>query len=135
MAATFVQSQRAADQLLDQAEKQVGTAARLNIELGAAVVNQQVDRAENLYGQVNTYLGLASTSLSSARQEISDAARQASIPEELQSVQALSARATVVDNQIGSIRNSANASIAALERVRYDIENNIPVPPANSERR
>lgn len=132
MAATFIQSQAAANTNLNQAQTQLTTATRLNGELGAAVATRQVARAETLYGQVNTFLGLASTSNGKAYTEINDMARQANGPIENQSTRTASTVYQNIQDGINSVRTSSSALLNQLNDQRYNEANNTPKPPVDS---
>ena len=132
MAATFVSSQSAAITSLDQAQRQLGTAVRLTGDLASAVATQSVTRAENLFGQVNTYLGLAQTSNSRAFAEIQDMARQSTNEPERQNTRSLSARYDTIQQGIDTTRQEASALINRLNSVRYDEINNTPRGSADS---
>jgi len=132
MAATFVQSQSQALTFLNQADKQLDTANRLIGTLGAAVATQQVARAENLYGQANTYLGLATTSNSNAQTQINDMATQSVVPPEADATRSLSARSQDITRGIDAARASSNALLRTLDTVRYNERFNVAVPAASS---
>lgn len=132
MAATFLLSQTAAITNLDQAERQLGTAQRLTGDLAGAVATRSVGRAETIYGQVNTYLGLARTSNSRAFAEVQDMAQQSSNQIERQNTRSLSARSEAIGSAIEVTQAEANGLINQLQQVRYDEDNNQPRPPANS---
>ena len=132
MAATFVQSQSLALTFLNQADKQLDTANRLIGTLGAAVATQQVARAENLYGQANTYLGLATTSNSNAQTQINDMATQSVVPPEADATRSLSARSQDITRGIDAARASSNALLRTLDTVRYNERFNVAVPAASS---
>lgn len=132
MAATFILSQSAAIVNLDQADRQLGTAVRLTGDLGAAVATRSVTRAENLFGQVNTYLGLAESSNSRAFAQIQDMGRQSTNELERQNTRSLSARYDVVQAGINGTRREASALINRLNTVRYDEANNRPRASADS---
>ena len=132
MASTFFLSSQAADRFLNQAERQLETARKVNGELAAAVAVNNTQRAENLYGQVNTFLGLATTSNSSAKSEINDMARDAKVEPERQLVQTYSARSRDIDTGVESVRNTSNRLIGELKRDTYNLENNTPRPPVTS---
>jgi hypothetical protein len=135
MAATFVQSQSQALTFLNQADKQLDTANRLIGTLGAAVATQQVTRAENLYGQANTYLGLATTSNSNAQTQINDMARQSVVPPEADATRSLSARSQDITRGIDAARASSNALLRTLDTVRYNQRFNevVPAPSSSGE--
>jgi hypothetical protein len=132
MADTFVQSQSQALTFLNQADKQLDTANRLIGTLGAAVSTQQVQRAENLYGQANTYLGLATTSNSNAQEQINDMARQSVVPPEADATRSLSARSQDITRGIDAARASSNALLRTLDTIRYNEQFNAVVPAASS---
>jgi len=132
MAATFVQSQSQALTFLNQADKQLDTANRLIGTLGAAVATQQVTRAENLYGQANTYLGLATTSNSNAQTQINDMATQSVVPPEADATRSLSARSQDITRGIDAARASSNALLRTLDTVRYNERFNAVVPAPSS---
>jgi hypothetical protein len=132
MAATFVQSQSQALTFLNQADKQLDTANRLIGTLGAAVATQQVTRAENLYGQANTYLGLATTSNSNAQTQINDMATQSVVPPEADATRSLSARSQDITRGIDAARASSDALLRTLDTVRYNERFNAVVPTASS---
>ena len=132
MAQTFVLSQRQAESYLNQAQKQLGTAENLNGELAASVAVQNVTRAENLYGQVNTFLGLAQTNNSKAGSEISAMATQATVEPERQLVQAFTTVQKNIQDGINSVRRSSQNLLARLNETRYNEANNVPTPPADS---
>jgi hypothetical protein len=132
MAATFVLSQSAAVSNLDQAERQLGTAVRLTGDLASAVATRSVTRAETLFGQVNTYLGLAETSNSRAFTQIQDMGRQSTNELERQNTRSLSARYDSVQQGITSTRREASQLINNLNQIRYDEANNRPRGSADS---
>ena len=135
MAATFVQSQSQALTFLNQADKQLDTANRLIGTLGAAVATQQVTRAENLYGQANTYLGLATTSNSNAQTQINDMATQSVVPSEADATRSLSARSQDITRGIDAARASSNALLRTLDTIRYNERFNevVPAPSSSGE--
>jgi hypothetical protein len=132
MADTFLQSQSQALTYLNQAEKQLDTASRLNGTLGAAVATQQVQRAESLYGQVNTYLGLATTSNSNAQTQINNMAAQSVVSVEIEATRSLSARSQDISRGIDAVRASSTELLQTLNTVRYNEQFNTPVPAASS---
>jgi hypothetical protein len=132
MAQTFVLSQRQAESFLNLAQKQLNTAENLNGELAASVAVQNVPRAENLYGQVNTFLGLAQTNNSNAGSEISAMATQATVEPERQLVQAFTGVQKNIQDGINSVRRSSQNLLARLNETRYNEANNVPTPPADS---
>ena len=132
MAQTFVLSQRQAESYLNQAQKQLNTAENLNGELAASVAVQNVPRSENLYGQVNTFLGLAQTNNSKAGSEISAMATQATVEPERQLVQAFTTVQKNIQDGINSVRRSSQSLLTQLNETRYNEANNVPTPPADS---
>jgi len=132
MAQTFPLSQRQADTYLNQAQKQLGTAQSLNDSLAASVAVQNVPRSENLYGQVNTFLGLAQTNNSKAGAEISDMARQATVEPQRQLVQTFTAIQKNIQDGINSVRLSSQNLLNRLNQTRYNEANNTPVLPSDS---
>lgn len=132
MAQTFVLSQREADKYLNLAQTQLSTAQNLNGELAASVAVRNVPRAENLYGQVNTFLGLAQTNNSKAGSEISDMARQAVVEPERQLVQTFTAIQKNIQDGINSVRSSSQRLFNQLNETRYNEANNVPTPPGVS---
>lgn len=132
MAATFLLSQSAANTNLNQAERQLATADRLTGDLGSAVATRQVGKAENIYGQVNTYLGLATTSNSRALTEINDMATQSTNVAETQITQSFAARYRDIQAGINATRFTASGLLNRLNQVRYDEQNNVPVPAVSS---
>jgi hypothetical protein len=132
MAVTFLQSQSQALTYLNQAEKQLGTATRLIGTLGAAVSTRQVQRAENLYGQVNTYLGLATTSNSNAQVQINDMAKLSVVSPEIEATRSLTARSQDITRGIDAARQSSTSLIRTLDTVRYDEQFNVVSPAASS---
>jgi hypothetical protein len=132
MALTFFLSSQAADRFLNQAERQLDTARKVSGELAAAVAVNNVQRSEKLYGQVNTFLGLTTTSNSSAKREINDMARDARLEPERQLVQTYTARSRDIDTGIESVRSTSTRLIGELNRDTYNLENNTPRPPVTS---
>ena len=132
MAVNFFLSSQAAERFLNQADRQLTTARRVNGELAAAVAVQNVQRAENLYGQVNNFLGLATTNNNSAKREISDMARDARIEPERELVQVYTARAKEIDTGINGVRISATQLITDLGQKRYNEQYNTPRPAVTS---
>lgn len=132
MADTFLQSQTAATTYLNQAQNQLATAVRLDGELASAVATRQVTRAENLYGQVNTFLGLATTSNNTAYVKINDMARSASNPIENQETLAATAIYRSIQDGINSVRTSSSSLLNQLNDIRYNETYNVPTPAANS---
>jgi hypothetical protein len=132
MAINFFLSSKAAERFLNQAEKQLDTARRVNGELAAAVATRNVQRSENLYGQVNNFLGLATTNNNSAKREISDMARDAVIEPERELVQVYTARTKDIDTGINGVRLSSTQLITELGQARYNEQNNAPRPAVTS---
>jgi len=132
MAQTFVLSQRQAEGYLNQAQKQLDTAENLNGQLAASVAVQNVPRAESLYGQVNTFLGLAQTNNSKAGTEISAMATQATVEPERQLVQAYTTVQKNIQDGINSVRRSSQNLLTRLNETRYNQANNVPIPPGDS---
>jgi hypothetical protein len=132
MAQTFLRSRQQADSFLNQAKTQLNTAENLNGELAASVAVQNISRSENLYGQVNTFLGLAQTNNSRAGAEISDMARQATVEPERQLVQTFTTIQKNIQDGINSVRFSSQNLINRLSQTRYNEANNVPVLPASS---
>ena len=132
MAINFFLSSQAAERFLNQAEKQLDTARRVNGELAAAVAVRNVQRSENLYGQVNNFLGLATTNNSNAKREISDMARDAVIEPERQLVQVYTARSKDIDTGINGVRLTSTQLIADLGQARYNEQYNTPRPAVTS---
>lgn len=132
MAVNYISSERQAKTFLDQAEKQLSTAQRLNGDLSAAVAVTNVQRSENLYGQVNTFLGLARTNARSAGTEISDMARQATTEPQRETVQVFTAIQKNIISGIESIGASSRRLIDKLRADTYDQQKNEATPAANS---
>lgn len=132
MAATFIQSQSSAVINLDQADRQLATAVRLTGDLASAVATQSVTRAENLFGQVNTYLSLSESSNDKAYREIQDMARLSTNSLERENTRILTARYTATEQGIATTRQEASSLIARLNQVRYDEANNTPRSAADS---
>jgi hypothetical protein len=132
MAQNFLTSQREADKYLNLAQIQLSTAQNLNGELAASVAVQNVPRSENLYGQVNTFLGLAQTNNSKAGGEINDMARQATVEPERQLVQTFTAIQRNIQDGINSVRSSSQRLINQLTQTRYNEANNTPTLPGVS---
>jgi hypothetical protein len=132
MAQTFLTSQREADKYLNLAQIQLSTAQNLNGELAASVAVQNVPRSENLYGQVNTFLGLSQTNNSKAGGEINDMARQATVEPERQLVQTFTAIQRNIQDGINSVRSSSQRLINQLTQTRYNEANNTPTLPSAS---
>lgn len=132
MAASFIQSQTQAISFLDQAQRQLGTAVRLTGDLSAAVATRSIPRSELLFGQVNTYLGLAQTSNTRAFGEIQDMARQSTIEPERQETRILSERYQNIQKGIDGTRQLTGQLSQTLDDIRYDEANNVPRGDADS---
>lgn len=132
MAINFTLSKTAAGNFLNQAEKQLETATRLDGQLAASVATVQVNRAENLYGQVNTFLGLARTSNSKAFTEINDMGRYAVGPEQNQETRNYSTIYQNIQRGIDAVQTSSNSLINGLNTIRYNEKYNKVEPAAVS---
>jgi hypothetical protein len=114
MANTFVESERLAVVSLNQADKQLTTAINLVGEQAAAVATNQVTRATALFGQVNTFLGLSSDSVTRANAQITNMAQTAIDNIQRQSVQELTTRSRNISVTIERTRAESLALMARL---------------------